>query len=191
MSQGFLWDYLVGGKCINDPLMTPDKKEWMNCAAKIAKYNLTSAIIGTVVLMTIIIIVLSLFDASGLYWFGAFALGAFIIGSAAVNNMMSAVSAESRWDAAETKIRAQLGDITDEKYFTDFEKYDEAKRKDVKAKWLDGAKKIREIEAEQSRVRAAELQGKGLYLTGIGQTGQAVSSVANTGFGIYEAFHKK
>lgn len=187
--SGFLWDYLVGGKCVNDPLMTPDKKEWMNCTTKIAKYNLISSIIGAVVIMTILIIVLSLVDAGGLYWFGAFAIGALIIGSAVVKNMMSAVSAEARWDAAETKVRAQLGNITDEKYFVDFEKYNEPDKKDVKAKWLDGAKKIRDIENEQSRVRAAELQGKGMYLTGVGQASQGITSLANATLGVYKEFH--
>jgi ABC-type transport system involved in cytochrome bd biosynthesis fused ATPase/permease subunit len=179
-SQGILWDYMVGGKCINDPLMTPDKKEWMGCASKIAKYNLVSSIIAAVVIMTILIIVLSLLDAGTLYWFGAFALGALIIGSAVFSNMMATVSAETRWDATETKVRAQLSDVQDDKYFTNFETYDESKKKAVKEKWLDGAKKIREIEAEQRRLDAQDRAARGMENMGQGQRMQGYAAVGNT-----------
>lgn len=191
--MSFLWDYLVGGKCVNDPLMTPDKKEWMDCSARIAKYTLINAIFGLVIVITILIFVLPLLIVTNTitsvwYLYLTVGIGALVIGSVIFNYITAGVTAESRWDAAETKVRAQLTDVMDDTYFTNYEKYDEAKKKEVKTKWLDGAKKIREIENEQTRVRAAETQAYGMAGVGFGQTASGVSSLATSGLGIYNTF---
>lgn len=191
--RGYLENMMVDPECAADAFEEPSLKQWSVCVDQMANYRMVSGTIGLVVVLTIIIIIMSVFEVSGLAFFGTLLVGGLLLGANIVMNLMWKSNSGAEWRQKTAMMSRMMSDpdvkftgsLTDE----DLKNYDNLpadKQKEVKKQRWELVKLLRarqnEIQKqknEQMIANAQARQAQGVALVGVGQTLQGVASVGS------------
>lgn len=191
--RGYLENMMVDAECAADAFEEPSLKQWAVCVDQMANFRMVSGSIGLVVVLIIIIIVMSVFEVSGLAFFGTLFVGGLLLGANIVSNLMWKSGAGAEWRQKTAMMSRMMSDpdvkyngsLTDE----DLKNYDNLpadKQKEVKKQRWELVKLLRarqgEIQKqknEQAIANAQARQAQGVALVGVGQSLQGVAAVGS------------
>lgn len=197
--RGFFYNYFVGPECAVDPYTEPSKKDWVDCSGKLATYNMVTTTMAVLIFLIIAIIVLYVFDASGLLLFGVIGLSFGILGYSYVSNLMFKFNSSAQWSQVKADVVREMGDAKPKDFFDDYDNLAEKDKTVKKEFWLETVKKLRDRELGEQMADADVAQKKGIAsLTNAAAIGQQLSAaqtgltlastVANTGMGVVNFF---
>jgi len=191
--RGYLENMMVDPECAADAFEEPSLQKWAICVDQMANYRMVSGSIGLVVVLTIIIIIMSVFEVSGLAFFGTLLVGGLLLGANIVSNLMWKSGAGAEWRQKTAMMSRMMSDpdvkyngsLTDE----DLKNYDNLpadKQKEVKKQRWELVKLLRarqgEIQKqknEQAIANAQVRQAQGVALVGVGQSLQGVAAIGS------------
>lgn len=191
--RGYLENLMVDAECAADAFEEPSLQKWAMCVDQMANYRMVSGSIGLVVVLTIIIILMSVFEVSGLAFFGTLLVGGLLLGANIVSNLMWKSGAGAEWRQKTAMMSRMMSDpdvkyngsLTDE----DLKNYDNLpadKQKEVKKQRWELVKLLRarqgEIQKQKNEQMAANAQtrqAQGVALVGVGQSLQGVAAIGS------------
>ena len=191
--RGYFENMMVDPECAADAFEEPSLKKWAVCVNQMANYRMVFGSIGLVVVLTIIIILMSVFEVSGRAFFGTLLVGGLLLGANIVMNLMWKSNSGAEWRQKTAMMSRMMSDpdvkfngsLTDE----DLKNYDDLpadKQKDVKKQRWELVKLLRarqgEIQKqknEQVIANAQARQAQGVALLGVGQGLQGVAAMGS------------
>jgi len=137
--------------CVVDPLIEPDKKNWLECSKGFAKTNFITGLVVVIILAIMVIGIQFATSTSAITMgiTGAFAL--LFLAGVIYTYQVSDQTAESHWEDAKSKISRKMDNPN---AFDNYANEEPEKKNELRKQWIKHGEELQEIEREEARIRA-------------------------------------